>query len=109
MKSTGHPTWYPDASVTCVCGNTFTTGSTIPQIRVELCAKCHPFFTGQQKFVDTQGQVEKYQKAQKLAEVKKVERAKIMENRASRVQSSNSEKPSLKDLLMQARKQTAKS
>lgn len=104
MKSTGHPTYYNDATVNCVCGNTFTTGSTLPQIRVEICAKCHPFYTGTQKLVDTQGQVEKFEKMRQVSSVKKVERAKIMEVRASKVQTSSADKPSLKDLLLQARK-----
>ena len=60
MKATGHPTYYPDAKVVCACGNTFTTGSTKPEIHVEICAKCHPFFTGEMRFVDTMGRVEKF-------------------------------------------------
>lgn len=67
MKAKIHPQWYPNAKATCACGNTFTVGSTKPDIRVDLCAACHPFFTGQMKFVDTQGRVEKFQQKQKLA------------------------------------------
>ena len=104
MKITGHPTYYDGAAVTCVCGNSFTTGSTLPAIKVEICAKCHPFYTGTQKLVDTQGQVEKFEKIRQVAGVKKIERAKIMEVRASKVQTATTVKPSLKDLLMQARK-----
>ncbi|KKT77129.1 MAG: 50S ribosomal protein L31 [Microgenomates group bacterium GW2011_GWB1_44_8] len=62
MKATGHPTYYPEAKVTCACGNTFTVGSTKPEIYVEICAKCHPFFTGEMRFVDTMGRVERFQK-----------------------------------------------
>jgi large subunit ribosomal protein L31 len=62
MKATGHPIYYPDAVVKCACGNTFTTGSTKPTIDVEICAACHPFFTGEMRFVDTLGRVEKFQK-----------------------------------------------
>lgn len=104
MKKGVHPTYYKDAKVTCVCGNSFTTGSTQPEIRVDICAVCHPFFTGQQKFVDTQGQVEKFGKKQALAQEKKAERTKIIETRASKVQKEHTEKPTLKDLLLQARK-----
>lgn len=107
MKVNIHPTYYKDTKVTCVCGNTFITGSTLPQIKIEICAKCHPFFTGQQKFVDTQGQVEKFGKKQQLAEVKKAERAKITQARAAKVQQVKTEKPSLKDLLLQARKKAS--
>lgn len=64
MKTNTHPQWYPNTKVTCACGNTFTVGSTVPEIRVEICSKCHPFFTGQMKYVDTAGQVEKFQKKQ---------------------------------------------
>lgn len=67
MKTNTHPQWHPKAKVTCACGATFTTGSTQPEIKVEICASCHPFFTGQQKFVDTLGRVEKFQEKQKKA------------------------------------------
>lgn len=106
MKANIHPS-YTQTKVSCVCGNTFTSGSTLPEIRVEICSACHPFFTGQQKFIDTLGQVDKFSKAQAAAEVKKQERAKILEARAAKVQKEHTEKPSLKDLLMQARKNAA--
>ena len=60
MKKGIHPTYYPDAKVTCACGNVWATGSTRKEIRTEVCSKCHPFFTGQQRFVDTAGRVEKF-------------------------------------------------
>lgn len=60
MKNEIHPKYYPNAKVTCVCGNTFTTGSTEPEIKVELCSACHPFYTGKQKLVDTARRVEKF-------------------------------------------------
>ncbi len=60
-----HPKYYPNAKVTCTCGAFFTTGSTQPEIQVEICASCHPFFTGEMKYVDTQGRVEKFQAKQK--------------------------------------------
>lgn len=61
MKKEIHPEFFNDCKVTCACGNTFTTGSTLKEIRVELCNKCHPFYTGKQKFVDTARRVEKFQ------------------------------------------------
>lgn len=64
MKAGIHPQYYNDAKVICSCGNTFTTGSTKPVIHVDICSKCHPFYTGQQKFVDTVGRIEKFQKKQ---------------------------------------------
>lgn len=70
MKANIHPQFFDDCQVVCACGNTFTTGSTKQQIKVEICSKCHPFFTGQQKFVDTVGKVQKFQNAQKVATAK---------------------------------------
>lgn len=59
MKKGIHPK-YQQATVVCACGNTFQAGSTKPQLRVEICSKCHPFFTGEQRIVDTAGQVERF-------------------------------------------------
>jgi large subunit ribosomal protein L31 len=61
MKKGIHPP-YVECTVTCGCGNTFKTCSTKPTIRVEICSNCHPFFTGQVKYVDTAGRVEKFQR-----------------------------------------------
>lgn len=68
MKKDIHPTYYTDAIVICACGNTFTTGSTKKELRVESCSKCHPLFTGQQKIVDTEGRVEKFRRRFNLGE-----------------------------------------
>ncbi len=65
MKEKIHPKYFPDAKVTCSCGNSFTTGSTRQTLRVELCNKCHPFFTGEQKIIDTAGRVERFNKKYK--------------------------------------------
>ncbi|MFP3975032.1 MAG: 50S ribosomal protein L31 [Dehalococcoidia bacterium] len=62
MKDKIHPQYYEDAKVTCSCGNTFTVGATQPTIRVEVCSKCHPFFTGEQHIIDTAGQVERFKR-----------------------------------------------
>ena len=66
MKDKIHPKFYDDAKVSCLCGNTFTTGSTKPEIRVEVCGKCHPFYTGEQRIVDSMGRVERFKKRYKL-------------------------------------------
>lgn len=105
MKANIHPTWYPETQVTCACGNTFITGSTLPAIRVEICNKCHPLFTGQQKFVDTLGQVDRFIKKTEVAKVKQKEIKRILEARKSKVEDKKKERPTLKDLLLQARKQ----
>jgi len=60
MRDNIHPTWYPEAVVVCACGNTWTTGSTIPEIRTDVCSACHPFYTGEQRIVDTEGQVDRF-------------------------------------------------
>jgi large subunit ribosomal protein L31 len=63
MKQGIHPTYYPEATVTCACGNTWKTGSTRKEIRTEVCSKCHPFFTGQQqRILDMEGQVDRFYK-----------------------------------------------
>jgi large subunit ribosomal protein L31 len=63
MKKDIHPKFYPNAKVTCTCGNTWTTGSTQEEIRTEICSKCHPFFTGeQQRLIDIEGQVDRFYK-----------------------------------------------
>ena len=62
MKKDIHPKYYTDAQVICSCGNTWTTGSTQKVIRTDVCSKCHPFFTGEQRIVDTEGQVDRFYK-----------------------------------------------
>lgn len=62
MKANIHPTYYPNARVVCSCGATWTTGSTAPEIRTDVCSNCHPFYTGEQRIVDTAGQVERFMK-----------------------------------------------
>ena len=66
MKEKIHPEYYKDAKVICACGNTFTTGSTKKVLKVELCSKCHPFFTGERRVVDTAGRVERFKRRYKL-------------------------------------------
>lgn len=60
MKANIHPKYHSDCQVSCVCGNSFITGSTEPEIKIELCSACHPFYTGKQKLVDTARRVEKF-------------------------------------------------
>ena len=73
MKANTHPAYTYEANAACVCGNTFVTGSTKKELRVEICSRCHPFYTGQQKIVDTEGRVERFRK--KLAQKKEKETA----------------------------------
>jgi large subunit ribosomal protein L31 len=62
MKEGIHPEYYPDAQVICACGNTWTTGSTKKVIHTDVCSNCHPFYTGEQRIVDTEGQVDRFYK-----------------------------------------------
>lgn len=64
MKEKIHPA-YKETTITCACGEVIHTRATVPNIRVEICSKCHPFFTGKQKFVDSAGRVEKFRKRYK--------------------------------------------
>lgn len=67
MQKDIQPEYHQDAVVKCACGNTFTTGSTKKELKVDICSKCHPFFTGQQKIVDVGGRVEKFRKKYNLS------------------------------------------
>lgn len=69
MKKDIHPN-YVESKVTCSCGEVFTTRSTVPEIKVEICSACHPFYTGKQKLVDTAGRVEKFNKKYRRGEQK---------------------------------------
>lgn len=62
MKKDLHPEWYPEATVVCACGNTWQTGATQAEIRTDICSACHPFYTGEQRIVDTEGQVDRFMK-----------------------------------------------
>jgi len=86
MKQAIHPKYFEDCQVSCACGNKFVTGSTVEKIEVEVCSKCHPFFTGQLKFVDIKGRIDKFRekvtrgasykaaKAKKVADKKKAKK-----------------------------------
>ncbi len=95
VKVSGHPTYFPEAKVTCVCGNTFTVGSTLENIHVELCNKCHPFYTGEQKFVDTGSRIQKFQKKQDVASKYKVTKKEKEEKRKT-----NETPKTLREMLM---------
>jgi large subunit ribosomal protein L31 len=62
MKEAIHPTYFKEASVTCVCGATWKTGSTSKELRVDICSNCHPFFTGKQKVLDTEGRIDRFRR-----------------------------------------------
>lgn len=74
MKKDIHPIYYPKATVRCACGKTFTIGSTIEFLEVEICSNCHPFYTGKEKMIDTVGRVQKFRK--RLAQKKETKKKK---------------------------------
>ncbi len=77
MKRDIHPKYYPDAIAKCACGATFKVGSTSPEIMVEICSHCHPFYTGKEKLVDTAGRVDRFKKmVEKGKEMKKGKKKK---------------------------------
>ena len=88
MKKEIHPKFYSEAKVTCSCGNTFTVGSTQPEIEVEVCSACHPFYTGQSRFIDTEGRVEKFERKRKEAE----EKAKLETEKEQRAEKARRQK-----------------
>jgi large subunit ribosomal protein L31 len=94
MKKDIHPAWYPDAKVTCICGNTFTVGSTKSEIHVDVCAKCHPFFTGEMKLIDTAGMVEKFQaRKQKASSTKIIKKSEKRQIRRMEEEAREKERP----------------
>ena len=95
MKTTIHPDWYNNCVVTCSCGNTFETGSTEPSLKVDICNKCHPFFTGEMRFVDEQGRVEKFQQKQQHAAKWQATKKAKAKDKASKAQSAKT----LKEML----------
>tara|TARA_Y100000996_G_scaffold391571_1_gene353658 strand:+ start:3444 stop:3650 length:207 start_codon:yes stop_codon:yes gene_type:complete len=66
MKPDIHPKYFPEAKVVCSCGDTFTTGATQQELKIEICSTCHPFFTGEQRIVDTEGRVERLRRRYNL-------------------------------------------
>lgn len=81
MKANIHPKYFLQAQVVCTCGNRFTVGSTLETIHIELCNKCHPFYTGAQKFVDTVGKIERFKQKQEKAHQRLVSVRKIKEEK----------------------------
>lgn len=80
MKAQIHPQYF-DAQVVCACGNRFTVGSTREEIHIELCSKCHPFYTGEQRFVDSASRIQKFQEKQKVAQKYVVKKAKSTQDK----------------------------
>ncbi len=97
MKSDIHPKYFENAQVVCVCGNKFTTGSTQELIHIGLCYKCHPFYTGEQRFVDSASRIQKFQTKQKTASVIK---EKVKEKVEEKKRKTQEGQKSLREMLM---------
>lgn len=100
MKKDIHPQFNNEVTVTCACGNSFTTQSTLDSIKVDICSNCHPLYTGKQKFIDTEGRIDKFNKKMELAKQKAdSKKAKKTEEKVD----SNQETPkTLKEMLQEA-------
>jgi large subunit ribosomal protein L31 len=85
MKKDIHPKYYPNAVARCACGNTWTTGSTVPEIRTDVCSACHPFFTGEQRIVDSEGRVDRF--------YRRLEQARAMQEERGTTRSSEEAEP----------------
>jgi large subunit ribosomal protein L31 len=96
MKKDIHPTFYPDATVVCVCGNTWQTGATVQEIHTDVCSNCHPFYTGEQRIVDTEGQVDRFYKRLQA-------RQEYLEEEDARVSSRTSPEISITELELGTR------
>lgn len=83
MKPGIHPKYYPNAKVVCSCGNTWITGSTRELIRTDMCAQCHPFYTGEQRMVDTEGQVDRFYKKLEVRDSFRAQQAARDQSRTS--------------------------
>jgi large subunit ribosomal protein L31 len=84
MKKNVHPKYYENATIRCACGNVITVGSTEKEAEVEICAACHPFFTGKEKLVDVAGRVEKFKQ--------KLQKAKQLQNKRTNIKGKGSKK-----------------
>ena len=98
MKQAIHPQYFNEAQVTCVCGHSFTTGSTQEIIRVELCSNCHPFYTGEQRFIDTASRIQKFQTRSETAK-----KYQIVKKDKKDAEKKHAETPkTLREMLAQA-------
>lgn len=105
MQSNIHPKYNQSTKVTCSCGNSFVTGSTLDQITVEICSQCHPFFTGEMKFVDTQGRVEKF-KLKRQASQAMAGKSKSKKKANQHADSDDDQPKTLKEMMQVVKTQT---
>lgn len=97
MKQSVHPTYFDATKVTCACGNTFVAGSTKEDIHVEICSNCHPLWTGEQKYIDTLGQIDRFKERMKQAQTYK----KSVASKKEKAEKKKTDRPkSLRELLL---------
>lgn len=101
MRAQIHPQWYDEAIITCACGNSFKTGATFEKLQVEVCYNCHPFYTGQMKYVDTAGRVDAFIAKRSKASNKRVSKTEKRKLKKERKIAQELQKP---DTLEQLRK-----
>lgn len=91
MKKDIHPKYYSDAKIICACGNVIKTGSTVKEMRVEICSACHPFYTGKKKIVDSTGRVDRFKKMAEKSASKK-EKAPVKKKSERRLEKKKAKK-----------------
>lgn len=107
MKTKIHPKWHENTNVKCACGNTFTTGSTLSEIEVEVCSSCHPFYTGQMKYVDTAGRVDAFKAKRAKAKGKVLsKKEKREQKRIKRIEKELNKPASLEEVRRQFKPKT---
>lgn len=100
MKQAIHPQFFEAAQVVCACGNRFTTGSTMETIHIELCNKCHPFYTGEQRFVDSASKIDSYLRKVEIAK----KHAAVKKQKVEEKKKRDTEPKSLREMLLQVGK-----
>ncbi len=99
MKTGIHPKYNEEITVACACGNKFTTGSTVESLTVEICSNCHPFWTGDHKFVDIEGRVDKFKKKQDIGDKARKARIEALKAKMAKQKEIQEGPKSLKDML----------
>lgn len=102
MKTQIHPKWFDDMKVTCACGNSFAIGGTMPELHVDICSNCHPFYTGQMKYIDTAGRVDAFKAKQAGAQTKIMSKTQKRQLKKAKKIAKELEKP---ETLEELRKQ----
>ncbi len=96
MKKDIHPKYHADARIICACGTVIKTGSTVKEMKVEICSACHPFYTGKKKMMDTTGRVDRFKKMAERAASKKEAAKKLKEAKKAKAEKSEKKKPAKK-------------